>query len=315
MKEVLFGERVEILCIFLAVRIVLLIITVAILSGIKIRLSDSRQTRRVLTIVDFTSYLSVLLFQQMFLDEINHVYVNNFYMIVVLGIVFCIVFFAYDSAVSQKERERLIYTTNKLMEDNYQRLYDEQKKLERTAHDFKNHIFLLMQYLEDESYEEAIGYGRTLAGSLELISRRSWSGNKILDTILNTKLLEAEQKKIQVNMEIDNMEKLPLTDYDLCVVLSNLLDNAIEASEYVEKEKKEISVSIKSTETLFLIKIVNSMERKPIKRNNRYITTKQCKDRHGIGLESVRASVERYQGTLLLEHSENQFCAIVSFMG
>lgn len=314
METVLYVKRLEITIAFLAERILLFIAATVFADKIKERFSDLRQTRRVLLIVDIVSYMGVILFQQLFLREIHQVYVNSFYVTLALGSILCITFFIYDSAVGRRERERLIDITNQMLEENYQKLYDEQRRLEHTAHDFKNHINLLIKYLEEERYIQAMDYGRKLASPLEIISQRSWSGNKIMDTILNTKLAEAGQKKIQVHMEIDNMEKLPLTDYDLCIVLSNLFDNAIEACEYVEEGKKEISICIKSVGALFIIKFVNSMERKPVKKNHRYHTIKRDKDAHGIGLESVEASIEKYQGTLLLEHTEKQFFAVVSVL-
>ena len=105
-----------------------------------------------------------------------------------------------------------------------------------------------------------------------------------------------------------------MADYDLCVIVSNLFDNAIEACEYVKRDEKDIFISMKSTDVLYVIKIVNSMEIKPVKKNHKYYTIKEDQDIHGIGLESVRASVEKYQGTLLLDYTENQFSAVVSIM-
>lgn len=312
MEIVLYGRRIEIICAFFIARLVLFIAVIIWKPRIKEIFSDQRQTRRGVLVVDMISYLGVLIFQQLFMREINQIYVNRFYVTLAMGTVLCIIFYFYDSMVSQKERERLINTTNKMMEKNYRKLYKEQKRLEHTAHDFKNHINLLTQYLEEEKYKEAISYCRKLASPLEVVVQRSWSGNKILDTILNTKLSEAEEKNIRVHMDIDDMSKLPLADYDLCVILSNLFDNSIEACEYVEREKKEIFVSIKSTGVMFVIKFLNSMEKKPIKRNHKYHTIKRDEKSHGIGLESVQVSVEKYQGTLLLEHTEDQFTAVVS---
>lgn len=313
-ESLLYSEIIEIVIIFFVVRIILLIAITILRPQIEGRFSDLRQTRRVLFIVDIISYMGVLLLQGLFIREIQHLYVNVFYVTLAMGTILCIVFYTYDSMISRRERERIIGTANKLMEDNYQRLYNEQKRLEHTAHDFKNHIFLLTKYLEDGKYDEAIEYGKKLTNPLEVLVQRSWSGNKILDTILNTKLLEAERKNIQVHMEIDNMLGLPLADYDLCVIVSNLFDNAIEACEYVKRDEKDIFISMKSTDVLYVIKIVNSMEIKPVKKNHKYYTIKGDQDIHGIGLESVRASVEKYQGTLLLEHTEKQFSALVSIM-
>lgn len=312
MELVLYGKSVEIICIFFIARLILLAEVIILKSRIEGSFSDLRQTKRGLLVVDVISYLGVLMFQQLFMREINQIYVNSFYVTLVMGMVLCMIFYFYDSMISQKERERLINTTNKLLEKNYQKLYEEQKRLEHTTHDFKNHINLLTQYLEEEKYKEAVRYCRKLASPLEVVIQRSWSGNKILDTILNTKLSEAEEKNIRVHMDIDDMSKLSLTDYDLCVILSNLFDNSIEACEYVEREKREIYVSIKATGVMFVIKFLNSMEKKPIKRNHKYHTIKQDEESHGIGLESVQATVEKYQGTLLLEHTDDQFQAVVS---
>lgn len=313
-KSVLYGEKIEVISTFFTARIILFIAINMLLPKIKGRFSDLRQTRRALVIVDMVSYMGVLLLQQLFTRNIQHLYVNGFYVTLAMGSILCIAFYSYDSMISRRERERIIDTANKLVEDNYQRLYNEQRRLEHTAHDFKNHIFLLTKYLEDGKYDEAIEYGKKLTNPLEVLVQRSWSGNKILDTILNTKLLEAERKNIQVHMEIDNMLELPLADYDLCVIVSNLFDNAIEACEHVKRDEKDIFISMKSTDVLYVIKIVNSMEIKPVKKNHKYYTIKEDQDIHGIGLESVRASVEKYQGTLLLDYTENQFSAVVSIM-
>ena len=67
--------------------------------------------------------------------------------------------------------------------------------------------------------------------------------------------MEAEQKSIEVHMEVDHMVNFPLADYDLCVVLSNLFDNAIEACEYTKKEKKEINITIKINRGIMYNKI------------------------------------------------------------
>ena len=310
-KSVLYGEKIEIISTFFAARMILFIEIIMLFPKIKGRFSDLRQTKRALVVIDIVSYMGILLLQQLFIRNIQHLYVNGFYVTLAMGTILCIVFYAYDSMINRRERERLIDATNKLVQENYQKLYNEQKRLEHTAHDFKNHIFLLTKYLEEGKIDEAITYGRKLTNPLEVLIQRSWSGNKIVDTILNTKLSEAKDKRIQVYMEVDHMARLPLTDYDICTVISNLFDNAIEACEQIKKDNKEIYISIKKSETLYILKFVNSMEKQPQKN---YQTTKKDKEVHGIGLESVRSCLEKYQGTLLLDYTENQFTAIASIL-
>lgn len=312
MMVVLHAERLEIKGLFLLIRIVLTVGTVLFLSRTNIKFPDLRRNRRVLVFLDIISYLTLLFFQRQFLSGVREVQIHYFFITLAMGMIFCSIFLIYDFTANQQEQELVMRTRNMLLEENYRNLYEEQKRLERAAHDFKNHINLLENYIREEKYDTAAAYIQGLKNPLKIISQRSWSGNKMIDTILNIKLSEAEEKEIRVYTEIECVQTLSLSEYDLCVVLSNLLDNAIEACEYVEVGKKELAVYMKWVNHLFIIKIVNSIGRMPDKKNGKYYTTKKDKRIHGIGLESVRVTIDKYQGTLFLEHTGQQFTAIVS---
>lgn len=306
------GKYPEIKVIHLLIRLILVVGVTIGTSRRKVRLEDLRYSRLIFIILDIFSYVLLVFFQAQFLNGTVNVQLNYALIVLAMAAVFCAILIVYMKHANQKEQKRQMELRNDLLENNYRQLYAEQKQLERTAHDFKNHVNVLEKYLKEECYSEAIDYISALKAPLETIYQRNWSGSRMLDTILNNKFAEADQQGIRLYPEIEVTGCIPLTEYDLCVVLSNLLDNAIEACRYVEEGEKELYVSVKTVNQFFLIKIVNSIGNEPKQENGVYVTTKKDPQKHGIGLESVRASLEKYQGTLALEHTEEKFTAVVS---
>lgn len=295
---------------FCIIRIVVILIIYT--TDFEIEIVDVRKNRYLLVMLDILSLLFLLYLNREFVLGHEEIRANYFY--IALGIfIFCGIWIVLYNLINvTKEQMRFMEQRNKEMIHNYDRIYSEQKKLEQAAHDFKNHVRLLNKYLEEGEYERAREYGRKLGEPLKLFTQKSWSGNTMLDTILNTKIEEAEQKEIKICLDIKKCPQIPVTDFDLCVMLSNLLDNAIEACENIRKEKY-IHIKLGIVNRLFFIRIVNSMERKPKKQGRSYLTTKKDKDSlHGIGLESVRSAVSKYDGTVILNHSEKEFTATIS---
>ena len=93
---------------------------------------------------------------------------------------------------------------------------------------------------------------------------------------------------------------------DFIVALGNLLDNAIEAAEQCQKENRKIWMSIQNINEMFLMTLKNTCETEPIEKNNKFVTHKKNADRHGLGVESVRRIMEKYQGEISFEY-ENGF--------
>ena len=84
------------------------------------------------------------------------------------------------------------------------------------------------------------------------------------------------------------------------------MDNAIEAAEQCQKENRKIWMSIQNINEMFLMTLKNTCETEPIEKNNKFVTHKKNADRHGLGVESVRRIMEKYQGEISFEY-ENGF--------
>ena len=279
----------------------------------KRRMEDNRNNRNLLLLLDVLSGILLFFLVRKMMEGNTNLQVNYLFIFLLCGVLFGGATCIYHLSHSMREQARFMELKNQNIERNYQQIYEGQRQLEVAAHDFKNHINLLTKYLEEKDYYTALRYCRQLGKPLDLIKKKSWSGNAMLDTILNLKVEEAERKEIKVEMEVGKIGKAPMKDFDLCVVLSNLLDNAIEACAYVPIENRKIIIHIKMMRQMFVLKIVNSMARKPVLKNGVYKTIKDDKKVHGVGLESVQNAVAKYEGTLLLEHNEEEFSAVVTF--
>ena len=132
------------------------------------------------------------------------------------------------------------------------------------------------------------------------------SGNISVDSILDFKLQETEQKKIKTTLDVNVPEELNVPSFDMAVILGNLLDNATTA---VSKliEERYINIIIKYDKGRFVLHIDNPFEGEIIKENNTFLTTKLDKSNHGVGLQSIKAVLEKYNGSIEIEHNEKIF--------
>ena len=140
----------------------------------------------------------------------------------------------------------------------------------------------------------------------------SWikSGNLMADAILNSKLSLAQQKKIAVNCKARLPENLPVEDVDLCVILGNLLDNALEACEQIPQNARFLRVYLAINGRQLYLSIQNSAKEELNFNERNYITQKRGS--HGFGMKRVSAVVEKYEGFLNLANEPGIFAAEVT---
>lgn len=177
-----------------------------------------------------------------------------------------------------------------------------------TTHDMKNHILLLENYAENNDLIKIKNYLKQIGAPMNEIDQYVWCNNEVVNLIINTKLGETKKRNIKVKTDFDNV-LFPMTDNELCSVLANLLDNAVDACEKVKESERWITISIKDCSTYILIKIENSIADYPEKKKNEFVSKKHgC---HGYGLKSVKVIVDKYHGEMKFDYDERSFSVIV----
>ncbi len=173
-------------------------------------------------------------------------------------------------------------------------------------HDYKNHLQVMKAYLDMGEYEELSDYILELDRELTRIDKVIETGKLTLDALLNSKIATARAKQIEVNVKVVLPPELSVADYDLCVLLGNLLDNAIEGCDsQKEGERRFLRIYIGVLREQLYLTVTNS-HNVPVKREGgRYHSTK-ASDR-GLGMMSIDSIVSRYHGYVNRKNDESVF--------
>ena len=174
-------------------------------------------------------------------------------------------------------------------------------------HDYHNHLQSLKAYLQLGQYEEADAYLFELEKDLDSVDALVKSGNLMVDAILNSKLTIAKQKQIHVQCKAHVAKHIAIRDIDLCVIIGNLLDNAIEACEKCE-EKKTIKLKFVIEENLIFLSVKNTCSHPIIYSDNEIKTSKKDEpEMHGIGIKNIIQIIEKYNGEYVIKNENNEF--------
>lgn len=136
------------------------------------------------------------------------------------------------------------------------------------------------------------------------------TNHAIVNAILNSKYKEARDKGILMTVMLSDLSQIGIADEDLVTILSNLLNNAIEACE--DCEEKIIKLKIDKEEKKLLIAVSNTYKHPPIKLGGKFQTTKtKDADNHGIGIENIKTTVDKYGGVCVIQYDETEFHFII----
>jgi len=175
-------------------------------------------------------------------------------------------------------------------------------------HDYRNNLTALRALLAENKTADAVNYINSISQEPELNRRTLQTGNLVLDAVASTKLWLAHAKGIQVSIQAVYPENAEIADSDLCSIVGNLLDNAIEACERMNEAdgQKFLDFSILVSGRNLLLTIRNSFNGELKQDGGRYQSMKGG-SLHGLGLPHVEALVEKYQGSLQKIPAEHVF--------
>ncbi len=175
-------------------------------------------------------------------------------------------------------------------------------------HDMRNHLMVIASYLNDGNTDAAKSYTSEILDKLNAVHSYVETGNSLLDHILNDKLNAARGKGIAVKAEIENLSFAKMESIDFSALLSNMLDNAIEASEKEASPEMYISVSRRRGYETILVK--NRISCSVLADNPDLASTKPDGAAHGLGVRQIRSVCEKYGGMSDFCEEDGFFCAV-----
>jgi sensor histidine kinase regulating citrate/malate metabolism len=193
---------------------------------------------------------------------------------------------------------RIALYQNDLLARHYDEVQNIYQKMRGWRHDYHNHIQTMKAHLALDQLGELKDYLDILDDDLTSVDTVIKTGNIKLDAILNSKLSLILSKKIAVNAKAQVPENLSINEVDLCVIIGNLLNNALESCERIPEDKERfIRIYIGVLKEQLYISVSNSAGDK-VKKLGRdaYLSAKG--EGHGFGLKRIDALVEKYGGYL-----------------
>lgn len=184
-------------------------------------------------------------------------------------------------------------------------MIDMTDRLKKLHHDMTKHIGLIRTLIQDEKYGELEAYIDQIYGEAELANDLVLSENKILSVLLSAKKALAREKKIQFTSTVA-VEEIEMANKDLSLLLSNLLDNAIDAAQTVSG-RKFIEFSIQRLDNAYIIHCENSFELKPVMKKEKFISSKDNNILLSIEAENIKEIVAKYHGEISFEYDDAIF--------
>lgn len=213
---------------------------------------------------------------------------------------------------SQAEKMDLIYELNQIKR--HQELCDneaqEVRHLHQNArklkHDMKNHMMVIASYLSANHYEAAKDYTSEVLGKLNTVHSYVETGNDLMNHILNEKMTFAREQGIKIKAEIENLTFSKLKQIDFSTILTNLLDNAIDAS--LRESHPEMTIHIVKRKGYETVQIKNRISHSVLTDNPTLVSTKENAEVHGLGLLQVKALIDACDGLIDFYEESGYFC-------
>ena len=213
----------------------------------------------------------------------------------------------YMQYQNNEKEKQILLARERVMSDNYALLKKEQEENRRHIHEFRHELEYLYQCLRSREYEAGEAYLEKKSREIgEQQKEQLWTGSGCIDFLVNKTRVQAGEKGIRFESEVNVLE-IPIEEYDLFMILSNLLENAVEAAQQCEEGERYIRLQIFTVNRMFFLLVENSYEKEPEERDGRFVTSKGDRSAHGWGLENVKETVKRYGGECEIRYGNRVF--------
>ena len=215
---------------------------------------------------------------------------------------------------AEKYENSIITKQIEILENDNKQLNSAYEEIAKMSHDFNNQIRTIGSMAADTDNAELKEYVSELLKDFDDIKIITYTGIDSIDAVINRKQKQAKDKNITTSLSASYSRNYSIRNIDICVILANLFDNALEACEKIaEEQDRFIRFNLHNTGDMIVIKMENSFNRdSSIKiKEGVFITTKAETDTHGYGLKIINSLVEKYQGVLDTSYEKGVFSVYI----
>ncbi len=222
----------------------------------------------------------------------------TFFAIAISTVIFPLLYQMGRSAKLSEENSQL-----RARGEYYQSIEAQQQEIRKLKHDLMNHLTVIATYLDLGENEKAVDYLKEIGTRFAELTKQ-YTPNTLINAILNFKHQKAAAEGIELCIKADLESKLEIDETDLCTLIANSLDNAIEA---VPPDKK-IILELLEDEDRLLFSVTNRYENKiTTNPDGSFVSSKDDKQNHGLGIKNIEEAVERMKGKISITAKDGIF--------
>ncbi len=255
--------------------------------------------------VFFVSNLSFVYSNSPFSSQITKEIFNIRTLVDLSGLV---ILFAYHILRQEMQVKYDLEAMRNILQSQYSQYRKSGESIEmvnRKYHDLKHQIAVLRA---EQDSEKRLAFLDEMESEIRTYEAQNKTGNSVVDTILTGKSMTCQRHEIELTSVVDGKLLNFIHVMDICTILGNALDNAIEcAIQIEEKEKRLIHVEVLSKKDFVVLRFENYFEGNIQFENNQPATTKANKEYHGYGIKSIKYTVKKYNGWVTIDTKDNWF--------
>jgi len=261
----------------------------------------------IFTLFPFLSFILLAFY------GVQRIYLLSVFIPLVLSIIIILIsYYLIAISIEQTKRHQQLEKQLALQRDHYRNLNDSITTAKATRHDMRHHLVTILEFLSKKDAAAAQEYLNRLCNSYDDSSIPTVCRNQSADALICHYLKLAKQQNINLVTNLHIPDNLGINDLDLCVIVGNCLENAIEAcSKLSNADLRFIDIKITITKGYLVIKIANSFNGLVLHQDDDFISSKRGTG-NGIGLFSVRTLAAKYQGHCFISFDQQVFKVSIS---
>ena len=233
--------------------------------------------------------------------------------LIALGLIDISTFWLYDEindAYKEKIEHKMIEDQNSMYKKQFELVRQSEERMDSLQHDLKKHMLLINSYLENAEFDAAKSYVNNIERYMNVPGKYADTGNIELDAILNYSLDKADKLNCEAETKITVPKITFMNEFDLNILLGNLLDNALDA--LCKVRERYLYVGISYNKSMLLIRVKNTYdgvfdENEGGSKSLQKKLKSSKEGKHGIGLKNIKEVVEKYDGEMNVDAGDRYF--------
>lgn len=292
-------------CLLIAAAVLVFLAFRYIGRAFRLCMNGSRQNRLLVSV----PMLLIFLLFFWFLNSTTDVPVLVITLVLVLSVYLLVakLLYAFAELIKVKESEKAMAAHMELFRQDYETILRKIESGRIYRHDMRHHLLVLEGLAKQEDVSKILEYVNKLNGGLSESGQEIFCKNSAINAILSTCIQRAKNAGCKVTTKIAVPEEIPFEEMDVCMVLANAIENAVNACRKMPEDSRYIDISAGFPDARKLILAVRNPCSVPVAFDSSGLPVTDGRDGHGVGLRSVRAVTEKYNGLLHCECVDSEF--------